>query len=294
MRKLMTSLLLSTLSLAATAQQRPAITGIAFFRGYAADMDASAKFYEGDLGFSRVKADGVDRYAVNGSQWFETTPLPSPAPAARMAAIAFTTRDAKGLERYLGAKGYPAVSKLAHGAFSVKDPEGNLVYFVQSGAIKVGPVSSRASSHRIIHVGFIVSSADAENKFYQETLGFKPYWHGGKTDDRTDFVSLQVPDGTDWLEYMLNIAPNPSLKSAGVQDHFSLGVAKMNTAIDQLKANGCTNSNCSKTQLGRDGKVQANVYDPDLTRIEFMEFQPSGTVCCSPFASKHPTEIENK
>jgi catechol 2,3-dioxygenase-like lactoylglutathione lyase family enzyme len=296
MRGLLNFLLLSTMPLTALAQQRPAITGVAFFRGYAADRDASAKFYDGDLGFTRVKVKDLDRYAVNGSQWFEMAPLPSPAPASRMAAVGFTTRDAKALETYLKAKSVPVVDEIKHGAFSVRDPEGNLVYFVQAGSMQktIGAVSPRASAHRVIHVGFVVKSREAEDKFWKEILGFKPYWSGGMKEDRTDWASLQVPDGSDWLEYMLNVSPTASLKSAGVMDHFSMGVTSMQTAIDQLKKNGCTNPACSKSQMGRDGKVQMNLYDPDLTRIEYMEFNPSGEVCCSPITGKAPTETEEK
>jgi len=39
---------------------------------------------------------------------------------------------------------------------------------------------------------------------------------------------------------------------------------------------------------------QLNVFDPDLTRVEYMEFKPSGKTCCSEFTSAHPTEKENR
>ena len=35
-------------------------------------------------------------------------------------------------------------------------------------------------------------------------------------------------------------------------------------------------------KIGRDGKWQLNLYDPDLTRVEMMEFKPAQTPCCSP------------
>jgi catechol 2,3-dioxygenase-like lactoylglutathione lyase family enzyme len=147
----------------------------------------------------------------------------------------------------------------------------------------------------MIHAGFIVKDPEAENRFYRDLLGFKPYWHGGRADNGpTDWMSNQVPEGSDWLEYMLNIGPNPTLKQTGVQDHFSLGVEKMTDAITALERNKCEGPNCTKSQMGRDGKVQLNLYDPDLTRVEFMEFQPSGKVCCSPILGKPPTETENR
>jgi len=63
-----------------------------------------------------------------------------------------------------------------------------------------------------------------------------------------------------------------------------------------LARNGCTTRECTaaNTHTGRDGKVQLNLFDPDLTRVEFMEFKPSGTTCCSPFTGPPPTEKENR
>ena len=37
--------------------------------------------------------------------------------------------------------------------------------------------------------------------------------------------------------------------------------------------------------IGRDGKWQLNLYDPDLTRVELMEFKPVRKPCCSPMLS---------
>jgi catechol 2,3-dioxygenase-like lactoylglutathione lyase family enzyme len=289
-----------------TAQQRPAITGIAFARMYAANPPASDHFYK-MLGFAPEPLDGtLQRFDVNSSQWLEVVPLPDPAPPARLAAVGFTTRNAVVLEKYLQAHGVQVVEPLKKGQFTVLDPEGNRVVFVQTGSHRMAAGSrdgvGETTSQRIIHVGFEVKSAPAEDRFYRDLLGFHDYWHGGMTDTRTDFVSLQVPDGTDWLEYMLNrtVLPDPvaNLKQTGVLDHFSLGVAHMQDAVDALARNGCAHTsqaaNCARTQMGRDGKVQLNVLDPDFTRVEYMEFKPSGPICCSEFKGRQPSEIEDK
>ena len=295
MKKALFLLLLSTSVL--QAQQRPAITGIAFLRMHAADPEASAKFYDGDLGYDRKKVSGEDYYSVSDSQWFQVAPLAAPGVSSRLAAVGFTTRDEPGLERYLRAHAQTIVPQKEHGRFGVIDPEGNLIVFVQEGMKHPGgdKLSTRAPSKRIIHAGFIVRSAAAEDAFYRDLLGFRPYWHGGqKSDTDTDYVSLQVPDGTDWLEYMLNNPESPDLHRFGMMNHFSLGIANMETVVAGLARNGCTDANCKKTQMGRDGKVQLNVFDPDFTRIEYMEFKPQREPCCSPFAGKQPGEVEDK
>jgi len=278
----------------ACAQQRPAITGIAFVRMYAADQAASTAFYKDKLGFDRITKNSIARYAVNDSQWLEVVPLPTPAPQSRIAAIAFTTRNAAQLQSYLKAHAVAIDQPLKNGSFSVHDPEGQLVIFVQQRPASSKTISPRAASHRLIHTGFWVHDRAKEDAFWRDILGFRPLWFGGAHDGEINYVSSQVPDGTDWIEYMLNRSETPSARSLGSMNHFSLGVAHMSDAVAALARNGCTGSECSNSKMGRDGKVQLNLFDPDLTRAEFMEFKPSGPTCCSPFTGPPPTEKENR
>jgi catechol 2,3-dioxygenase-like lactoylglutathione lyase family enzyme len=138
----------------------------------------------------------------------------------------------------------------------------------------------------------MVTDEAKENAFWRDILGFRPYWRGGPNPTATNWVSQQVPDGTDWLEYMLNNGPNPTLQHAGVMDHFSLGVVSMPDTIATLAKNHCEGPDCTKSQLGKDGKLQLNLYDPDHTRVEFMEFTPQQDPCCSPFTAKHPAPTD--
>jgi len=57
----------------------------------------------------------------------------------------------------------------------------------------------------MLHAGFIVKDRAAEDRFYRDLLGFRIYWHGGFKDTGDDWWEIQVPDGTNWIEYMLNI-----------------------------------------------------------------------------------------
>ncbi len=281
---------------------RPAITGVAFARFYTTDPAAAQHFYGDTLGFEQHVLAGEWVYAVNSLQWIEIVSQTPPKPNVRMAAVGFTSRDAPALARYLESHGVPIEQPLRAGEFGVRDPEGNLVIFVQSGA---GPLrgdsgkpvttTSQPASRRLIHVGFLVQDHVREDQFWQGLLGFRPYWHGGaKADTDLDYMSLQVPDGSDWLEYMLNRSPDSSLQEYGGMDHVSLGVASMDTAVKTLAANHCDGPNCTRTKLGRDGKMQLNLFDPDFTRVEFMEFTPRREPCCSPFLGRHPTETEDR
>ena len=92
---------------------------------------------------------------------------------------------------------------------------------------------------------------------------------------------------------MLNVGPDPSLHQYGIVDHFSLGIAKDERPVNALARNHCEGPNCTKTQMGRDGKIQLNLFDPDLTRVEYMEFKPPAPSAAHPYR-QHPTETENR
>jgi catechol 2,3-dioxygenase-like lactoylglutathione lyase family enzyme len=277
---------------------RPAITGIAFVQVYSADAAASQAFYSGVLGYDHPGTSGLGRYPVNEAQWIEVTALPSPEPKTRVAAIGFTTRDAAKLEKYLQSRGVAIEQPLHAGRFGIHDPEGRLVMFVQQSPAQTGSaqLSPRAKSHRIIHTGFTVQNRDVEDKFYKDLLGFKPYWYGGRTDAALDYVSLQVPDGTDWVEYMLRSTPQADARQLGSDNHLSLGVAHIDEAMTAAKL-ACKDPACrmdAATHVGRNGATQFNLYDPDLTRVEYMEFDPVKEPCCSPYTGPHPKEKEDR
>jgi catechol 2,3-dioxygenase-like lactoylglutathione lyase family enzyme len=278
------------------AQTRPAITGLAFVRITTADAKASRAFYETTLGFQAQPQRGMVRYAVDDLQWFEVQDAEAAtAPASgRLAAIGFNTRDAAALQIYLRSHGVKIAVPMHDKAFAVHDPEGRLVYFVQQHP-SPAPELPHALSHRMIHTGFVVRDPAKENSFYQTLLGFHLYWQGGMKDGDTDWVNMQAPDGTDCVEYMLHQAESPGVKQLGIMNHFALGVADMARSADQVKQNGCApGAVCEQPHFGREGKMQMNLYDPDGTRVELMEFVPTGPDHGAPFTGRHPNEKEDQ
>jgi len=140
---------------------------------------------------------------------------------------------------------------------------------------------------RIIHAGFIVQNRPAMEHFYKDILGFRPYWHGGGKEDGIDnWASFQVPDGSDWIEFMLNVPESADQRLRGIMNHIALGVTDIHAAQEQLRKNGAALT--EEPKIGRDGKWQLNLYDPDGTRVEFMEFTPVQKPCCSEFTAPHP------
>lgn len=292
---LLTCASIPTAVFAQTSPKRPAITGISHMTVFAADPAASKKFYVGELGFLEGKPDlaGNARYFASAKQYVVVAPLPANQGISRLKAVSFTTANAEALRRYLSAHSVKVPDHLTREPdgrmeFEVNDPEGNVIGFEQIGKEQSQSLPSNPTSTRMIHVGFAVHSRTAEDSFYRDILGFRPYWHGGMKEGADDWVSLQVPDGTDWLEYMLSGPPTPTQRSLGVLNHFSLGVVDINDAAHKLEEHGWQENQREHRQEGRDGKRQLNVFDPDLTRVEFMEFQPFRDPCCSAFTASHP------
>lgn len=151
-----------------------------------------------------------------------------------------------------------------------------------SDMAKADEFYGRISNH-IIHTGFIVHDRDTEDKFYRDILGFRVMWYGGRQDNVVSWVDMRVPDGDDWLEYMLGNT-NPTVQTRGVMNHLALGVTSIQAPYHEVLNRGYKASQPPK--IGRDGKWQLNLYDPDLTRVEMMEFKPVETPCCSPMVTR--------
>jgi catechol 2,3-dioxygenase-like lactoylglutathione lyase family enzyme len=281
--------------------QRPRIVGIDHVSVYVSDLEKSRQFYSNVLGLTTrcpQYAGPEPCYLVAPSDQrilLKRAPAPTKNSTFKnwLAEVAFATDDLSGMRRYLLAHGMrPGTIRSdpdGSRSFQIRDPEGNPIAFVQRSPAKIGygPASKQISTH-LIHAGFVVKDMATENRFYVDLLGFRRYWYGGFKDDGIDWYELQVPDGPDWIEYMLNIPANADHKELGVQNHFSFGVKNVHDAAIQLRFNGL--QTFDGPEIGRDGKDSLDGYDPDGTRIEVMEFTPKGKPCCHPYSAEHPRE----
>ena len=290
----------ASLAQPAAAPTRPAIVGVAHIGLRTDNLAEARQFYTGILGFqepfSLDKAPGegtgllLTYFKVNDHQYIEVFPELTDPNMDRLSHISFETTDAEQLRAYLASRGVKVPDKLGptrdgNRSFEVNDPDGHVVEFVE---YRPGSLHSRSFgkflpdtriSTRIIHVGVVVKDRTAADRFYKDILGFKLQWQGGMKDADTDWVAMRVPDGTDWLEYMLN-AHNPDPHQLGVMHHLSLGVPDIQAGYKLALARGYKNP--GKPQIGRDGKWQYNLYDPNFTRVELMEPKPVQKPCCSP------------
>jgi len=273
---------------------RPPITGIARIRIYSTDLYKSRDFYSRILGLASGTAGcaGIAHpcYTVNERQQIELVQVTSATPANLLAEIAFATPDVEQMRRFLLAHHVTVsdIKKDPNGVqhFELLDPEGHPIAFVQLPSQRFFNAAAEQISTRMIHAGFIVKDHAVEDRFYMDLLGFRMYWHGGFKDADNDWWEIQVPDGSDWIEYMLNISPKADKQERGVQNHFSFAVDKIQSAAARLRTHGLKSTD--NPEIGRDGKWSWDIYDPDLTRIEFMEFKPAQEPCCHPYTADHP------
>ncbi len=279
------------------AQQvkRPKIVGVAHIGLETNDMNAAEAFYGKALGYEHFSLDKpagglmLNYYKVNDHQYIEIFPDLKTEEQDRLSHIAFETDNIQQLRDYLASKGVkvPATLKLGldgNISIMIDEPGGHRVEFVE---YKPGSLhSSRFGklmpetrvSKRIIHVGFTVEDRAAEDKLFGDILGFQLMWSGGRKDGETDWVDMRVPDGSDWLEYMLN-SKDLTPKRRGVLNHMGLGVEDIQAPYPVVKNRGYQPP--QPPQIGRDGKWQLNLYDPNMTRAELMEFKPVQKPCCS-------------
>jgi catechol 2,3-dioxygenase-like lactoylglutathione lyase family enzyme len=279
-----------------TGVKRPPILGVAHVALKTNDIAAARAFYGHDLGFQEPfpGPDGSAIFKVNDHQYIEVAPTLKDDSEDRLAHIAFETTNARQLREYLAGHGVKVPDTLKPNAdgdssFMVADPEGHSIEFVEyvKGSLRSRnfgkAMPATRISERIIHCGFTIQDQAGADRFYADILGYHATWHGGMTDTRTDWVDMRVPDGADWLEYMLN-QPHPSVRTRGVMNHLALGVPDAQAAYKTLQDRGVKMN--EQPKIGRDGKWQLNLYDPNLTRAELMEPKPVQTPCCSPILDK--------
>ena len=271
---------------------RPPITHISGVTILVSNLPASRQTYKQVLapGYSCDFCEdaAIPGFELGTGQIITLEAAPVPQAKNLIEEVYFQTDDLKRMKRYLKTQRIK-FEELNAGRTPLRvrvvDPDGHHISFIQSmGAGKMYP-EGKVPLH-LIHAGFVVRNRTAMEHFYQDLLGFRPYWHGGMKDDQTDWVSLQVPDGTDWLEFMVNVPENADQHLRGIMNHIALGVPDIQQTREQLVKNGVHLT--EEPKLGRDGKWQLNLYDPDQTRIEFVEFTPKGKPCCSEFTGPHP------
>lgn len=239
--------------------ERPRVLGIAHVSIQVSDMTAARAFYGGVLGFTE------DAHI----------------PQTRNRAVFVINQR----QRLIVQDGLPADrdERLINVGFDVdrpgltdtKDPDGHAVQFVSmTGASGVPALpQDRRISQRMLHAGLTIKDVTAADRFYKDTLGFSEIWRGGRPEGTTSWINMRVPGGTDYIEYMLYPNAPPTRQQLGSAHHVALLVPDIQQALETVRARTKADDRNHRAtpNIGVNNRWQLNVFDPDGTRVEFME-----------------------
>jgi len=286
---LFVSILLTTLW-AADEVKRPRVLGISHMAVYVSDLQKARAFYKDFLGFQEPytlqRDDGADRIAfikINEDQYLELFAEDPKQDGVHLNHISFFTDSAEGMRAFLASKGIKVPQnvgrrKIGNSNFNITDPDGHTVEIVQyepdswTRREKGKSLPETRISTHMAHVGVTVRHLDPSQKFYGGILGFREFWRGSSSGKVLSWVNLRVPDGDDYLELMLYSNP-PDARETGVNNHVCLMTPDIEKAVAALEAKPARKNYGQKIEIrtGVNGKRQANLFDPDGTRIELME-----------------------
>jgi lactoylglutathione lyase len=247
--------LLSAGGQAPPASQRPRVFGIAHVSLQTSDLAKARAFYGGVLGFAEQRPVRPNRavFVVN----------------ARQRLIVEDGLPADRDERLLNV-GFDAERP----SDDARDPDGHTVQFVSmAGAADAADAPDRRISRRILHAGLTIKDPAAADKFYRDVWGFSEIWRGGRPAGTISWINMRVPDGTDYIEYMLYPSAPPTRQQLGSAHHVALLVTDIQQALETVRARtppGDRNHRATPN-IGVNNRWQLNVFDPDGTRVEFME-----------------------
>ncbi len=276
---------------AAQPPARPRIVGLSHVALYVHDLDKSRAFYKDFLGFeepySLTNKDGslhLTWIKINDHQSIELFPEKEPG-TDRLYHLAVETEDAEAMRLYLQSRGLKVPDHTSKGRignlnYFVNDPDGHTLEIVQylpdgwTARAHGKCLPDTRISQRMPHVGIIVTNLDAALGFYGGILNGKETWRGGRNRNRLSWVNVKVPEGDDYVEFML-YAQVPAAGERGRQHHLCLEVADVEKAKALLESRAARAgySKPMEIQTGVNRKRQLNLWDPDGTRVELMEPQ---------------------
>lgn len=218
--------------------KRPRILGLAHMALFVSDLQKARAFYEDFLGYEEPyvlkREDGSERIVfikINDNQYIELF-AEKPKQDGHLNHIAFFTDSALGMRSFLAARGIKVPDQVGKGRignlnFNITDPDGHTVEIVQyepdswTMREKGKFMPDTRISTRMAHVGVTVGALEPAMKFYRDILGFQEFWRGSASGNELSWVNMRVPDGDDYLEFMLYAKPLDA-EQMGVKNHICL------------------------------------------------------------------------
>ena len=282
---------------AQTSTPRPRILGIAHVAIDTSDLPAARKFYTGVLGFEEPFAltysnasGSIAFIKVNDQQYLELYSR-SPQDARHLSHFALVTDDAAAMKSFLVSRGVNIVGVLHKGNtgnlfFSVRDPDGHLIEFVQyepgswTDNDRGAHMPVARISNRIARIGLRAGAPNPTLKFYKDILGFEELRRGSTFDGQSPSITLRLPDSSDCVELLL-YRDLPIAFQSSVQDRVYFERNDVSNLVADLKLRSARSS-VPYPRAFPFASSQARgwaLYDPGGTLIEIaepprMEYQP--------------------
>jgi len=237
-------------------------------------------------------------FKVNNRQYIVVMPESS-STEMRWAGYAVETDDAEAMRLYLKSLGYSVPGKIAKTpthdlAFQISDPDGDAIEVMQYTPESLSvqsygkDLSDQRLSRRILHTGFIISKPET-TKFYLDGFGVREFWRADPTMKApgaapsapregplyANLSNLKLPESDDYIEWSLSrTRPNPPPTVGPGLGHIALAtldtMAKTVAAVEARPAFKDYDRQ-HEAHVGVNHKWQGNFFDPDGTRVEFME-----------------------
>jgi catechol 2,3-dioxygenase-like lactoylglutathione lyase family enzyme len=253
------------------AQDLP-ITGISHIAFRVSDLEQARNFYTGVLGLPEAFTLGNTHFMkVNDEQYLEVQLGPPAEGNLRITHISLVTTSVEKLHALLIERGLqPAPLKPTgtdgNRSFRLNDPDGNIIEFTeyQPGSLHFnarGKLNDapRISSH-LQHGGFPVKDLQASIAWYHDKLGFIRVFQGDPAKSELPLANMRMPGPRgDYIELIAEpgIAQHACFEVPDIQAAYRLAVAR--TKVGE------------SPKIGRTLRWLFNLYDPDRSRIEFIE-----------------------
>jgi lactoylglutathione lyase len=240
---------LAMLGTAPFALAAPQITGLRRATYRVSDLERAKSYWTGILGLPAVA--GVNRetlFQVNERQFVGLVPGWD-GQSDRFVAFAFEAAESCG---------------------TTLDPDRH-PFHCETSAQRMPLTPGDRISNWMPHLGITVTDESKAMAFYRDQHGFREIWRGGRDDQTINWINMALPGGTgDYIEFML-IREQPSLAQLGTLNHICLHTDDIQATWDELKRRGIPDEERFRPRIGRNKRWLLNTWDPDGTRVEFME-----------------------
>lgn len=227
----------------------PRITSLRRATYRVSDLNRSLSYWTGILGFPVVPGShGLTNLQINERQFIGLIPGWDRA-SDRFVNFAFEAAEPAG---------------------EIRDPDGH-VFRSEIPGQRMPLTSGNRISGWMTHIGITVADEAKAMAFYRDGHGFREIWRGGRDDRTVNWINMALPGDTgDYIEFML-IREQPPLAQLGTLHHICLHTDDIQKTWAELKRRGIPDEERFRPRIGRNKRWLLNTWDPDGTRVEFME-----------------------